>query len=266
MFMKRVWGHLLVGVSLLAGGAAAASACVHNDSTLFIQDVLEPPIVTAGQTCTFTSDPSQPSLPSGALDFALATAYVAEFLLANQMVPESNSQQLQTETSTIHIEGAVVKITDAAGNQLKSYTRVVGGTVYPASGTVPGYAPIGVEIVDSATAATAAQQAGNGSARLITNTMFFGHTLGGKYVESDTFAFPVDVCYGCLVSFTGQDNPLLPSPNCVGTGTGTGGSGSTTSAPVPCQYGQDVAVSCTTCLSNPVCNPNPAPLADAGAG
>jgi hypothetical protein len=267
MLMKRVWGHLLVGLSLLAGAAAAVPACVHNDSTLFIQDVLAPPIVSAGQQCTFTSDPTQPFITSGGMDLALTSTYNATFLLANQMVPESNSQQLQTETSTIHVEGAVIKITDAAGSQLNSYTRDLGGTVYPASGSVPGYAPMSADIVDSTTAASLGGQLTNGNVvRVVTYTYFFGHTLGGKYVESDTFEFPVDVCFGCLVAFSETDiNPNYPFPNCVGTGTATGG-GAT--VPVPCKPGQDYPIDCSACRTiSPVCNPNaPAQVADAGAG
>jgi hypothetical protein len=266
MLMKRVWGHLLVGLSLLAGAAAAVPACVHNDSTLFVQNVLAPPLVTAGQECTFTSDPTQPAISSGTMDVALTGAYNATFLLANQMVSESNSQQLQTETSTIHVEGAVVRITDAAGNQLNNYTRFAAGTVYPASGTTPGYAPISVDIVDSTSASSiSGQLAGGAVVRLVTYTTFFGHTLGGRYVESDEFGFPVDVCYACLVAFTAADiNPNLPFPNCVGTGT----SGSATSVPVPCKPGQDTPIDCSACReSSAVCNPNaPAPVADAGAG
>ena len=56
--MKRVWGHLLAGVSLVVGGGAVIAACKHDDSTLFVQGVLAAQPVSAGAQCIFTSDPT----------------------------------------------------------------------------------------------------------------------------------------------------------------------------------------------------------------
>ena len=155
--MKRVWGHVLAGVTLVGVGAILVAACKHNDSTLFVQDVLSPPLVTQGQTCIFTADPTQPTISSGVLDYGLRTEYDANFLVGNQAVAKVNSQNLQTETDIITIQGAIVRITDAAGNQLANYTRLAASTVYPSTGTTPGYAPVtGVTIVDSATLAETA--------------------------------------------------------------------------------------------------------------
>ncbi len=255
--MKRVWAHLLAGTSVLAGACAVMAACVHDDSTLFVQDVLLPPLVTQGQECVFTNDPTQTELPSGILDIGLRSNYVAEFLLGNQMVAESNSQQLQTETSTITVQGAIVRITDPAGNQLSTFTRLAATTVYPSSGTTPGYAPIGLEIVDQNTLAGAAVQgplSQNGTARVVTYVKFFGNTLGGRSVESDEFEFPVDICNGCLVTFSTSDiNPNAKTPNCLGNGSSSTNS---SSLPIPCFFGEDQTVDCASCLQFPICNPN----------
>jgi hypothetical protein len=263
--MKRVFGHLVTGLSLLGGGALAAAACVHNDSTLYVQDVLAAPFVTPGQTCTFSADPSQTFISSGTLDIALRNSYFAWFLLGNQMVAEANSQQLQTETSTITVQGAVVRITNASGSQLNTFTRFATATVYPASGSVPGFAPIGATIIDSNTIQNDTELLGTvssgGTARLVTYVKFFGNTLGGKYVESDEFEFPVDVCQGCLIVFSAQDiNPQFTSPNCIGNGT------SSATLPAPCYPGQDFRIDCSQCLSDPACNPVATPIVDAGAG
>jgi hypothetical protein len=258
--MKRVWSHVVAGVSLLAGAGVTMAACVHDDSTLFVQGVLAPPLVTAAQGCSFSNDPSQAMIPSGILDVALSPSYVADFLVGNQMVAEANSQQLQTETSTITIQGAVVRITDAAGVQLANFTRLTSATVYPASGTTPGYAPVGVEILDPATA-----QSVQGGARVVTYTKFFGQTLGGKSVESEEFEFPIDVCSGCLIAFSASDiNPNANSPNCLGNGTS---GSSAASQPAPCRPGQDFPIDCAQCRSIPACNPNANTfVTDAGAG
>ncbi len=74
--MKRVWGHVLTGATVLAGlgtAGAVVSACVHDDSTLFVSRVLAQQLVATGMQCVYTGDPTQPSVPAGILD-ARATA------------------------------------------------------------------------------------------------------------------------------------------------------------------------------------------------
>jgi hypothetical protein len=267
MLMKRVWGHVLTGVALLAGGGSAFAACVHNDSSIFVQDVLAPQEVANGQGCTFTNAPTQTVISSGRLDIDFTYQYNATYLLGNQLVSEANSQQLITETSTVTIQGAVVRITDSQGNQLTTFTRLAAGTIYPAVGGVPGYAPITVTTIDSATAAglcapnplgqcAASSQSAQilnagGLVRLVTYARFFGNTLGGKYIESDEFEFPVDVCKGCLIAFTPQDiKPGFPSPNCLGNAAlGS----STAQQSLPCWPGQDLMIDCLQCQSVPAC-------------
>jgi len=255
--MKRVWGHLLAGVSLLAGGVAAMSACKHDDSTLFIQDVLLAPSVSQGQVCLFTADPTQAHISSGVLDIALRQEYDPTYLLANQSVPEVNSQQLQTETDVITVQGAIVRITDAAGNPLANFSRLAAATVYPSSGSVPGYSPITVTTVDSNTIAQDADLQANvangGTTRLVTYVKFFGQTTGGNSIESDEFEFPVDVCestptHPCLVEFSStSDNPDDLQPNCKAATSGS------SSLPAPCVIGQDFAVDCSLCQGVPAC-------------
>jgi hypothetical protein len=260
MTMKRVWAHVLAGVSLLAGAGIVMPACVHNDSSLFVQDVLQSQFVTAGQTCDFTTDPTQPAIPSGILDVALRDTYNPWFLLGNQLVSQSNSQQLQTETSIITVQGAVVKITDSAGNQLNTFTVLGTTTVYPATGTTPGYAPISVTTIDAPTAVAATAGLAKGATvRLVTYTQFFGNTLGGEAVQSDDFEFPVDLCSGCLVLFSAaDDNPSMafPQPNCnLASAAAASGTGTTSSLPSPCTLGQDLMTDCSQCLGNAACNP-----------
>jgi hypothetical protein len=262
MLMKRVWGHVLTGLALLAGGGAAFAACVHNDSSIFVQDVLAPQVVANGQACVFTAAPTQNTLSSGTLDIDFRYEYDPTYLLGNQLVAEANSQQLVTETSTVTIQGAVVRITDAQGNQITTFTRLAAGTIYPAVGGVPGYAPISVTTIDTGTASglcgglTAGNQCAGASTsakilnsggivRLVTYARFFGNTLGGRYVESGEFEFPVDVCKGCLISFSPQDiNPAYPVPNCLGNSSlGT----SSAQQSLPCVVGQDLAIDCLQC-------------------
>jgi hypothetical protein len=272
--MKRVWGYVSTGLLLVGGSVLAAAlfpACVHDNSTLFVYDVLAPNFVTAGMACTFTADPTQPVISSGTMDVALTPEYTAVFLVANQIVPRGDPTQPHTETSYIKIEGAVVTITDSSGNQLNTYTKPVAATVPPSSGTTPGFASLGLVIVDSTTSSTLGAM---GTDRIVSTVRFFGHTTGGESVESDNFGFPIDACRGCLVAFpVSSNNPAAAiQPNCDFAAASTSNSGSTN---LPCFPGQDLAISCTTCAAtNPFCmnrlgiatTVTPTPIADAGGG
>jgi hypothetical protein len=222
----------------MAGSAFAVSSCAHDDSTIFVKQVLAEPLVTNGQVCTFTSDPTQPYVTHGILDTAIRSDYEAEFLVGNQMVPRGDPSAPRTETSYVNIQGAVVTITTAGGMQLASYTTLAAATIPPSNGTSPSYAPIDVTIIDSMTVGALqtqlqAQPAGTLD-RVVTKVKFFGKTLGGESVESNEFAFPVDVCYGCLVSVCAASSTM-------------------TTLPVPCRPGQDSVIDCTQCQGIPVC-------------
>jgi hypothetical protein len=229
-----------------------------------VSQVLAPPTVTPGMSCIFTADPTQPHINSGALDIGLRQEYDPEILVANQTIPRGDPNQPQTETSFVAIKGGVVRITDTMGRQLANYTTLSSTTVPPSSGTTPGYSPMSIMLVDQATATSLGIAKIGDSVRVISYLKLFGQTLGGESVESAEFEFPVDVCLGCLVSYSSADiSPNFPSPNCVGNGMG-GGSGSMS---VTCVLGQDFATDCNACLEFPICSRNGGPSAasrDAG--
>jgi hypothetical protein len=249
MLMKRVWVHVVAGLSLLAGAGSAFSACVHNDSTIFVRDALASQYVSSGSTCMWTSDPAQTYHSSGVLDVALREQYDGVFLVGNQMVAQANSSQLQTETSTFTIQGAVVRITNAQAIKRREFTTTTSATISPASGNTPGYAAVIVRIVDPETIQTAPETVKiltgeSGFARLITTVRFFGHTLGGQSLESNEFEFPIDVCNGCLINYS--NNPNYPIPNCVANPSVT----SMAQTQIPCFPGQDLNIDCTVCQGN----------------
>jgi hypothetical protein len=272
--MKRVWGHVITGLSLVAGGAVAFPACVHNDSTIFVQDVLAPQEVANNMPCTFTNSPTQTVLSSGILDLDFRYQYDPWYLVGNQMVAEANSQQLVTETSTVTLQGAVVRITNSQGAQLRTFTRLASATIYAAAGSVPGYAPVSVTTIDRDTILNDSEIQSlvvnapprSATVRLVTYVRFFGNTLGGRYVESGEFAFPVDICKGCLITFSPADiSPVFPAPNCAQNPNSMGG-GSTSQQSLPCYRGQDLAIDCIQCQDVPDCRGSQGPLYDAGVG
>lgn len=266
--MNRIAKHIAAGSFLLGVGGISVSACVHDDSTLFVKEVLAPPTVMLGMGCFYTNDPTQAELSYGILDVDFRDSYSASFLVGNQMVNQGDPTKPATETSRIKLTGGIVRITDTSGNEIKKFSQATAGTVDPLSGSNPGYLPV-VEfpLVDVATVAGVIgtiSGPGRPAVELDTYVRFYGYTLGGQYVESDEFEFPVEVCRGCLLSFsTTSTNTNFPQPNCLGNGTS-----SSTVASVPCNL-EDFAIDCSVCANagNPDCSPNAgsAPL-DAGAG
>ena len=253
--MKRFWGRALAAAMLIGVPAVFVPACAHDDTTLFIYDVLAQPTVTPGQSCTFTSSVTQPFINGGVLDIDLSLSYEAEFLLANQMIAQANPNAPKTETSFIQVQGAVVTIKDSTGTEvLAQYTDNTAVTVPPASGGTPGFAPVGVTIVNEPTVV----KYGANGLRVLTFTQFFGVTLGGQSVQSNVYEFPVDMCEGCLIEYLNA--PGYPLPNCVNT--------TNAAAPMsePCIPGQDVPISCLLCLDNVDCNPQVSAFSTPDAG
>lgn len=268
--MNPLAKHMAAGTILLAAAAAASSACVHDNSTLFIKMVIAPPSVTAGMTCIYTNDPTQTEISRGTLDVDFRSDFVATFLVGNQMVPQGDPTKPATETSRISLTGGIVRITDTSGKELKKFSEATAGVVDPLSGTNPGYlAVVDFPLLDVSTV----QGLSLGDPRdstvprpiieLDAYVRFYGSTLGGQYVESGEFEFPVEVCMGCLVSFSAAStNPAFATPNCNGSSTG-----STTGVTVPCNL-EDFGIDCSQCgTSDRACNPNEDSLiVDAGAG
>jgi hypothetical protein len=273
--MKRLWGHVVAGLSLLAGAGAVCFACVHDDSTIFIGNALASKFVTPGNQCIYTPDPTQTAISSGVLDVAVQQQYEGAFIVGNQLAPQVNTSQLQTETSTVIIQGAVVVIKDTKGNQIRTFTRLTSARITPSTGGVPGFEPVFVTIIDPIALQNSADIQANiigatpgqsGSVRLVTYTRFFGRTLGGQSVESNEFEFPVDVCNGCLINFSNNGSSRFP--NCIGNvGTGTAAA----QPQIPCVPGQDLPIDCTiVCCSIPSCAMNTPDCSsggvDAGSG
>ncbi len=220
--------------------ADAADAADVAPPPIFVSEVLIPPTVPPGTGCSYANAPNQPPLLSGVLDVALRNTYEASYLIGNRL---ESTGDADPSASYVDIKGATVRITDATGHELISYTRLASVVVAPASGKTPGYAALpGLTIVDQHTV-QGLGSLGPGDVRsLLTFVRVFGNTLGGDYVEADEFELPVNVCSGCLISFPQQNvDPALPSPNCAGNPAI--GSQPVT---VPCTF-EDLPIDCSAC-------------------
>ncbi len=238
-----------------AAVAAAASACVANNGSILVLGVLAPPTVSgsAGAACLYTPTQTGPYLSYGVLDVAFAEQYVPVVLVGNQMVCRGDPAQFKVETDRVTLQGAIVRITDASGSQLTSYTVLGSGFVDCSSGGTMGLGTYATTMIDPSTINTIRQALGStvgASKRLVSYIKVYGITTGGQHIESGEFSFPINACLGCLVTFpVGSSDPSQPQPNCLATSS-TGGSIST-----PCVMGQDQLIDCRLCQNNPVCVP-----------
>lgn len=251
--MKRMFGHV---VSLLAVGMAvgtAVPACATNDQTIFVQGVLAPPSSRVGGICSYTPDPQAAQLLRGTMDVGLTDSYLGVLLVGNQLIPRSDPTNNRAESNRVHINGAVVRVTEPNGALIREFTATATGFANPGSNGAPGLTLAGVVAIDAPTRDILLPQLPN---RTVSKTVLafikaFGVTIGGKDVESGEFQFPIEVCNGCLVDFsTGNDDTQKIQPNCLKT------SASTTATQAPCRVGQDEPVKCETCVrTRKVCDP-----------
>jgi hypothetical protein len=269
--MKRFWGHVAAGLGFAGTAFVVFSACAHDDSSIFIRSVLAPPAAgaTAGGGCLYTSDPNSAFQSSGSLDIAFSSSYEATLLIGNQLQARASTEQGRTETNRVTIQGVVVRVFDDQNHSLLApFTRTASAFIDPSTGGQPAYSLVGATVLDNKVTDTllpALQQRDNGRFKVIRVMAYiktFGVTLGGVHVESNEIQYPIDICYGCLVSFPpGVSSPLYPQPNCASTGTGT----TTGTALTPCILGQDQPVDCRLCSGRDICKPAPPSAADAGA-
>ena len=251
--MKRLLGYTLAtGFALVV----AASACVENKGTLFVQGVMLPPVAMAGAACIYDPQPTSTLLLyQGRLDIAFTNTYVPVLLMANEMFARGSKEQVRIDSGKIQLQGDTVRLTEAGGPQLACFTALGGGFVESATGTSPGYGVFAITVIDPDTVENLLRpspqlQARYGSKRVIAYIKPYGQTLGGLHVEAGEFLWPIEVCNGCLVSFpVDAQDPLLPTPNCLNVGSGS------SNVARPCFVGQDQAVDCRLCPNNAICTP-----------
>lgn len=254
--VRKVFGSLFAaaGGVLLLG---IAPGCADSESVLFIRQV-QIPQKSSGGTCTVDNSPSAAHRAAGILDVAIASQYEATLLVGSQLVDRGSKDDLRTETSRVQVEGSEVYLTDSAGRTIGGpYTVPSAGMIDPANGTNPSFGLVQSVLVDSVTASKLASELSalpRGTVRRLTSHVrVFGKTLGGTEVESGEWKYPIDVCYGCLVTYPREaDSPSIQGPDCLNMGD--------EEPSVPCDPGQDDPVDCRICYavapSSTVCEPS----------
>jgi hypothetical protein len=256
--MNRFWRNVRIAAALGIAGVASLPACAHDDSTIYVHGVLAPPATGAmnGQACpAFTPAPDQPFLAIGTVDVGLTNVYEAPVLIGNQLLATGNQIQVRAETNRVQIEGAVVRVTDPAGNEISSFTSLTSGLIDPAAGTSPSFLATFVTLLDPSTAirirdgkepvvAHDPLTMRSQSKTVIVYFKMFGKTLGGEDVETAEYQWPLRVCRGCLVSFTPDATGAI---NCLAMPQ---------TPVIPCILGQDQPLSCFFCFgAGNACDP-----------
>ncbi len=254
--MKRTCGYVvsLVAVAGLVG--SALPACATNDQTIFIRGVLAPSANRQGGSCIYNNDATQAVLFEPLLDVGLTDSYSAVLLIGNQLIPRGDPQNNRAESNRVHITGGIVKVATPDGTLIREFTSLASGFADPQNNNSPGFAPIGLVLIDAPTKdilLPSVMQKGTSRTILMT-VKVFGTSLGGRDMESGEYQFPMQICRGCLVKQDGTDfsNAMThPLPNCDTAPEAT----TTTSTSGPCFVGQDLPISCKNCPGIDVCDP-----------
>ena len=254
--MKRIWGYV---VSLLATGTlvgAALPACATNDQTIFIRAVLAPSANRQGGSCTYNNDPQQAALFLPVVDIGLTDSYFAVLLVGNQLIPRGDPLANRAESNRVHLNGGVVRVDNPDGSPIREFTSLATGFNDPQNNSSPGYAPVGLVVLDAPTkdALLPSVQTRGTSRTVLITVKVFGTSVGGVDVESGEFQFPMEVCRGCLINYSLGVDPAKPTLNCD-KAPDTNAAAATNG---PCLRGQDLKTDCRDCrgLVPDICDPN----------
>ncbi len=247
--MNRVLGKAFAVVAVGVLATAFTPACAENDQTIFIRAALAPAQNRQNGACLYTSDPTQPTLGEGLIDAAVRDSYMATLLVGNQLVARGDATNLRAESNRVHLNGAVVRVTDPNGGAIGEFTSLATGFLDPQVNNAPSYASVSVVAIDAATMGKISGGVGAGQTKLVVaNIKAFGKTTGGDDVESGEYQLPIRVCNGCLIDFPDPAAPNQCPPKPASTGGGGG------EATTPCAAGQDEPTPCWMCSdSRPAC-------------
>jgi len=248
--MKRVLGHGFAAAAVGILATVFTPACAENDQSIFVSMVLAPATNRQNGMCVYSSDPSQPKKSEGTVDAAITDTYSPVILVGNQLIARGDATNTRAESNRVHINGAVVRVTDPNGGLIGEFTTLGSAFIDPQLNNAPSYAPVAIDAIDAPTMARIVGDVPLGQSKLVVaNIKAFGKSVGGVDLESGEFQFPIRVCNGCLISFASGDDPATPGVDCS-LPLEQGGSASQT---LPCARGQDEMTPCQLCQDREAC-------------
>lgn len=222
----------------LAGALLAAWGCTEEQTGLYIEGA----IALEAPECLARAEGNTTLLLSGYLDVSLKRDYDAVLLVGSQMTPRGDKENLRTETMTVTLTGAEVRLLNGVGEQQMEFTVPASGTITPDGGEEAGFGVVSVTLIppEHGVALFDTLDVGQTQTR-VAQVRVFGETIGGLAVESAEMSYVIRVCKGCLVNFP---------PGALGLNGSCGVSMVTETIAGPCNFGQDAVVDCRLCAAD----------------
>lgn len=214
-------------IAFLAGaGAMLSSACVRDESSIFIRACMSVP----RDTCEVQASITAEFISRGTIDGVYKPEYHCLALLENQLVAQGDDTKARTETSRVSFYEADVQVltTDQppqlitrSDGSAAEFSVPINGFADPGSGTDPGLGLADLTLLDYATLKdlTAAAISKGAHQTVVASVIVHGRSLGGAELTTNEFKFPVDVCGGCLCGVVAgnpcQGSASNPAPDCL---------------------------------------------------
>lgn len=227
-------------LALLVATLPALVTCeVENPRALFVYDAMA---LTARQQCIIQpGQRAQAILPFGIMDVMITNNYYLfprfrNMMLSSLSITGEGATSLQTETNYLHISGAKVWIDLGEFNNILTeeqlYVFGTEGIQHTVSAGVEPEAEgaVAVEVIKAELGNLIAErmrQVADSNYGLDINVyvMLMAENQAGEIIYSNEFAFPIKVCYNCLVRVSASD----------------------TVTEMPCFPGQDYAIPSLMC-------------------
>jgi hypothetical protein len=210
MLMMRLTGPTIAVAFAALVTVAVAPACREAESSLVLLKAVgraKPP------DCSVSGEEGQASQGEGTLDLSGQRTYIMASVLKNQLTALADPDKGRTETATIMVEGATVRVEDTQGKVYAQYTDDGAVSVKP-GGSTSGYSTMVVNTdVGNALAKEFDENKKLQEKVIISYVSVFGRTLGGVFVKSNEFRYPITVCNGCLRAYVKVE---AGNPVCVG--------------------------------------------------
>jgi hypothetical protein len=237
--MRRPSFKSLFALGAACFGAAALPSCATNDSMMYIVGVA----ARQAGACAVKADLETTILAKGAMDRLLASDYTAALIIGNQLTQRGSRERLRTETSSVALKGAEVRLENSQGELLVPEFSAIGtGFVDAAEGVDAAPAVMFATLIPASIVASLPL------GTIVTKVRAFGTTLGGEDVESSELLFPIELCEGCLVSFPASARDLAADGTdyqCKQAADDT--NSATADEAGPCSLGVDLPAPCTAC-------------------
>lgn len=196
--MMRLTGPTIAVAFAALVTVAVAPGCRESESSLVLLKAVNP---AKPPDCTISGEEGQLARDEGYLDLSARRTHIMASVIKNQLTSLEDPDKGRTETATIMVEGATVRVEDTQGKVYGQYTDDGVVSIKPGGGT-QAYSTMVVNTdVGNALAKEFDENKNLQEKVVISYVSVFGRTLGGVFVKSNEFRYPITVCNGCLRAY-----------------------------------------------------------------